>query len=158
MFFLLEEIQLDIRSSKQKLSVYTMKSPYKTNLLSIQIDKYEMKTHSKILTFIFRFYTSSLLVTYDGADKQTSLNDASTDAQSNDKIDKKTKPFDQKFTEFDDRRAKSFDEKEFDKKSFGQNLVDVRIIDFAHSTHKGLKDSTLHLGPDLGFIHGIQVA
>jgi len=35
-------------------------------------------------------------------------------------------------------------------------LVDVRIIDFAHSTHKGLKDSTLHFGPDEGFIYGIE--
>jgi inositol-hexakisphosphate kinase len=35
-------------------------------------------------------------------------------------------------------------------------LVDVRIIDFAHSTHKGLKDSTLHNGPDEGFIYGIE--
>ncbi len=35
-------------------------------------------------------------------------------------------------------------------------LVDVRIIDFAHSTHKGLRDSTLHVGPDEGFIFGIE--
>lgn len=40
--------------------------------------------------------------------------------------------------------------------SQSDDLVDVRIIDFAHSTHRGLKDSTLHDGPDRGFIHGIQ--
>lgn len=59
-----------------------------------------------------RFYTSSLLVTYDGA---SNLGMSQSD-----------------------------------------DLVDVRIIDFAHSTHRGLKDSTLHDGPDRGFIHGIQ--
>ena len=62
----------------------------------------------------FRFYTSSLLVTYDGASKFSSSVETSDD------------------------------------------LVDVRIIDFAHSTHRGLKDSTLHDGPDRGFICGIQ--
>jgi hypothetical protein len=41
--------------------------------------------------------------------------------------------------------------------SLSSELVDVRIIDFAHSTHQGLKDSTLHDGPDRGFINGIQV-
>ena len=41
-------------------------------------------------------------------------------------------------------------------KNVEEDLVDVRIIDFAHSTHKGLKDSTLHVGPDRGFIDGIQ--
>ena len=35
-------------------------------------------------------------------------------------------------------------------------LVDVRIIDFAHSTHKGLKDAVLHQGPDEGFIKGLK--
>jgi hypothetical protein len=103
------------------------------------------------------------LVTYDGAAKQSSLTDVEkTDAKSKDKKSKsfeKQSALDQKSTqtdrEFDDRRAKSFDETEFDKKS-RQNLVDVRIIDFAHSTHKGLKDATLHAGPDLGFIDGIQ--
>ena len=61
-----------------------------------------------------RFYTSSLLVTYDGASQFSSTIETSDE------------------------------------------LVDVRIIDFAHSTHRGLKDSTLHDGPDRGFICGIQ--
>jgi hypothetical protein len=73
-----------------------------------------------LYSLIDRFYTSSLLVTYDGAAGQTSNDETSKDEMSNDE------------------------------------LVDVRIIDFAHSTHSGLTDSTLHDGPDQGFIHGIQ--
>lgn len=35
-------------------------------------------------------------------------------------------------------------------------LVDVRIIDFAHSTHKGLGDPVLYSGPDRGFLFGLE--
>jgi len=35
-------------------------------------------------------------------------------------------------------------------------LVDVKIIDFAHSTHRGLRDSTVHEGPDQGFLFGLD--
>lgn len=34
--------------------------------------------------------------------------------------------------------------------------VDVRLIDFAHSTHKGLQDSVEHEGPDQGFLFGLE--
>lgn len=34
--------------------------------------------------------------------------------------------------------------------------VDVRLIDFAHSTHRGLMDSSLHEGPDKGFLFGLE--
>jgi len=35
-------------------------------------------------------------------------------------------------------------------------LVDVRIIDFAHSTHKGLDDPVIYSGPDHGFLFGLE--
>jgi hypothetical protein len=35
-------------------------------------------------------------------------------------------------------------------------LVDVRIIDFAHSTHKGLDDPVVYSGPDHGFLFGLE--
>ena len=56
----------------------------------------------------YRFYTASLLITYDG------------------KIGPK------------------------------DPLFDLRLIDFAHSTHKGLRDPVVHEGPDSGFIHGLK--
>ncbi|XP_023325142.1 inositol hexakisphosphate kinase 1 [Eurytemora carolleeae] len=36
------------------------------------------------------------------------------------------------------------------------NHVDVKLIDFAHSTHRGLRDSTVHEGPDKGFLFGLE--
>lgn len=35
-------------------------------------------------------------------------------------------------------------------------FVDVRIIDFAHSTHKGLEDPVVYTGPDQGFLFGLE--
>ena len=63
----------------------------------------------------YRFYTSSLLITYDGL----------VAAEDDDDV-------------------------------INSDLVDARIIDFAHSTHKGLRDSTQHVGPDEGFIMGLK--
>jgi len=34
--------------------------------------------------------------------------------------------------------------------------VDVRLIDFAHSTHRGLQDAVEHEGPDQGFLYGLE--
>ncbi|KAK9502981.1 hypothetical protein O3M35_011651 [Rhynocoris fuscipes] len=34
-------------------------------------------------------------------------------------------------------------------------LTDVRIIDFAHSTHSGMSDSVSYTGPDQGFLFGL---
>lgn len=61
----------------------------------------------------YRFYTASLLITYDG------LNPAA-------------------------QTSKDFP------------TYDVRMIDFAHSTHKGLRDEVVHEGPDSGFIQGLK--
>ena len=33
--------------------------------------------------------------------------------------------------------------------------MDLRIIDFAHSTHEGMRDAVLHVGPDGGFVFGL---
>jgi len=37
-----------------------------------------------------------------------------------------------------------------------KELVDLRLIDFAHSTHKGLKDASVHEGPDQGLLFGLN--
>ena len=37
-----------------------------------------------------------------------------------------------------------------------KELVDIRLIDFAHSTHKGLNDASVHEGPDQGFLFGLD--
>ena len=63
----------------------------------------------------FRFFTSSLLVIYDG---QEPLHDQP------------------------ERSARAD--------------VDVRMIDFAHATHKDFDDPVQHTGPDQGFIFGVE--
>lgn len=36
-------------------------------------------------------------------------------------------------------------------------MVDVRMIDFAHSTFKGFRDDpTVHDGPDRGYVFGLE--
>lgn len=62
-----------------------------------------------------RFYTSSLLIIYDGHD-----------------------------VDVDDSVG-----------SVAQR-VDMRMIDFAHATHKDLGDPTLHFGPDVGYMFGLH--
>lgn len=38
-----------------------------------------------------------------------------------------------------------------------QTDVDVRMIDFAHSTHRGFReDKAVHKGPDKGYLFGVQ--
>nr|XP_040572371.1 inositol hexakisphosphate kinase 1-like isoform X2 [Lepeophtheirus salmonis] len=70
----------------------------------------------------FRFYTSSLLVSYDGYLDPKIING----------------------------------KKNILNRVSDENVVDVRIIDFAHSTHKGLKDTVHYEGPDQGFIFGLN--
>lgn len=44
-----------------------------------------------------------------------------------------------------------------DKAGPGSNPVDVRMIDFAHSTHSGFQnDTTVHSGPDQGYLYGLK--
>lgn len=41
--------------------------------------------------------------------------------------------------------------------SSAQPKVDVRMIDFAHSTFKGFRDDpTVHDGPDMGYVFGLE--
>ncbi|XP_037068736.1 inositol hexakisphosphate kinase 1-like [Pollicipes pollicipes] len=63
----------------------------------------------------FRFFTSSLLVIYDGQEPRHDVPESSA------RVD-----------------------------------VDVRMIDFAHATHKDFDDPVQHSGPDQGFIFGVE--
>ncbi|XP_056095956.1 inositol hexakisphosphate kinase 1 isoform X1 [Rhinichthys klamathensis goyatoka] len=72
----------------------------------------------------YRFYSSSLLIIYEGKDPECA--DPSEESQAS-----QDKP-----------RALS---------------VDVRMIDFAHSTFKGFRDDqTVHDGPDRGYVLGLE--
>ncbi|XP_069500291.1 inositol hexakisphosphate kinase 1 [Ambystoma mexicanum] len=72
----------------------------------------------------YRFYSSSLLVIYDGK-KCPTLAETLQDAPSS--------------------------------SSSSMPKVDVRMIDFAHSTFKGFRDdATVHDGPDKGYVFGLK--
>lgn len=87
----------------------------------------------------FRFYTSSLLVMYDGAVESSSRHHHHCSPR----LDNDTS----------------------DKCSYGLQHtwdkhwpeVEVRMIDFAHSTHQGFcEDKIIHYGPDKGYLFGLQ--
>lgn len=66
----------------------------------------------------YRFYSSSLLIIYDGIDRPRSADPLSQEPPPN---------------------------------------VDVRMIDFAHSTFKGFRDDPkVHDGPDKGYVLGLR--
>ncbi|CAG2160546.1 unnamed protein product [Oppiella nova] len=81
----------------------------KVDLIRLMIQKLEDMLSVVENLDTFRFYTTSLLILYEGNVDQISINDT--------------------------------------------NLVDIRIIDFAHSTHQGMGDNTTDIdnsGPDRG--------
>eukprot|EP00088_Acartia_fossae_P055532 TRINITY_DN6443_c0_g2_i2.p1 TRINITY_DN6443_c0_g2~~TRINITY_DN6443_c0_g2_i2.p1 ORF type:complete len:449 (+),score=91.23 TRINITY_DN6443_c0_g2_i2:94-1440(+) len=147
----------------------------------------------------YRFYTSSLLVIYDGnINNQSCLNDRHLDDSSQLRNSLSTTSLLQLSgrnliggSEGEDTQlSRSLDDTSFHSAYINQNtsswswkrsasytslssledipsdkglfsssankIVSVKIIDFAHSTHSGLKDPTLHEGPDRGFLLGID--
>ena len=92
----------------------------------------------------FRFYSSSLLIMYGGEAKPGSNTD-----------------FDIK-TDNENTPGCSTCNSEQDVASHGcqtlyETEVDVRMIDFAHSTHRGFReDKAVHKGPDRGYLFGLQ--
>lgn len=75
----------------------------------------------------FRFYTSSLLVTYDGEELEEDEEEENQQAERKDSTGYIEDP-----------------------------KVNVRMIDFAHSTHRGMGDETVYTGPDDGFLFGLR--
>lgn len=90
----------------------------------------------------FRFYSSSLLIMYGGEAKEGS-----------------NAGFDQK-TNNENTLESSIPEHKVEShgcQTMYQTDVDVRMIDFAHSTHRGFReDKAVHKGPDKGYLFGVQ--
>lgn len=86
----------------------------------------------------YRFYSSSLLIMYDGKDPILELRHKCLDLSIQENLQQLT--------------SKSYDS------CFSQPpKVDVRMIDFAHSTFKGFRDDiTVHQGPDKGYVLGLD--
>ncbi|XP_062923828.1 inositol hexakisphosphate kinase 1 isoform X1 [Mobula hypostoma] len=91
----------------------------------------------------YRFYSSSLLIIYDGKEEKLETQQNSAEVLSQDNIQED---------------SSSLPSSSFSLTSTG-NLpkIDVRMIDFAHSTYKGFRDDqTVHDGPDRGYIFGLE--
>ena len=133
----------------------------RTDVIRALLEK--LSTLRKLLSELdsFRFYTSSLLVTYDGSSSyqwspvpRNSFSTSSLMLISGDKCPSRTceRPrtrhrsvSDSTCQHSDQSRARS-----------SSDLVDLRLIDFAHSTHRGLQDSCVHQGPDQGLLFGLD--
>ena len=79
----------------------------------------------------FRFYSSSLLLIYDGKESSHGFSCSLADSAGSDDL------------------TGSWSGK-------GKPRVGVRMIDFAHSTHHGFRDHEVHHGPDTGYILGLD--
>lgn len=92
----------------------------------------------------FRFYSSSLLIMYGGKrvlQEKNSQHDRSVDeAAINSVMDSATQDNSEHLALTQDDNC----------------LVDVRMIDFAHSTHRGFSDDAPHQGIDDGYLFGVQ--
>ena len=102
----------------------------------------------------FRFFTSSLLIVYDGAGKEM-------EEEEGEGADRKDGIMDDHETTAPEKSVKSNLSGATQSASNGFNLqelrkqVDVRMIDFARSTHHGMTDQSSYLGPDEGYIQGL---
>lgn len=82
----------------------------------------------------FRFFTSSLLIIYDGLDESS--------GSFHNRLD-------------NDQTATALAHRS--NYESPPSLIDVRIIDFAHATHRGVAlDSPVYGGPDDGIIFGLK--
>ncbi|XP_061473704.1 inositol hexakisphosphate kinase 1 [Rhineura floridana] len=91
----------------------------------------------------YRFYSSSLLIIYDGKDTRS-------ETYMERRAEMRLKQVDLSLPE-------SLQDASSTESVTFQPKVDVRMIDFAHSTFKGFRDDpTVHDGPDMGYVFGLE--
>lgn len=106
----------------------------------------------------FRFYSSSLLIIYDGADwsripgslPPKDRDSAAASSRSVRKSGAESAVCTSDASCVSPETAPA-------PETIPPPKIDVRMIDFAHATHQGfLQDKTTHVGPDHGYIFGLQ--
>ncbi|KAJ6667747.1 hypothetical protein lerEdw1_016068 [Lerista edwardsae] len=91
----------------------------------------------------YRFYSSSLLIIYDGKDSRSETN-----------IERRAETC---LKQADGSLPEGLQDASMTESLTVQPKVDVRMIDFAHSTFKGFRDDpTVHDGPDMGYVFGLE--
>ena len=127
----------------------------RTDVISALLVKLE--NLRKLLTELdsFRFYTSSLLVTYDGSSNyqwspvpRNSFSTSTLGLISGDTDTCSTRVLNRSMSDTTCHTG--------DMSHTPGDIVDIRLIDFAHSTHRGLQDSCIHEGPDQGLLFGLD--
>jgi inositol-hexakisphosphate kinase len=98
---------------KNALKKFLLNDNYsRLNLIPLLLEQLESLYSVIVKLETFRFYTSSLLILYEGMDSHIETN---------------------------------------------TKAIDIRMIDFAHSTHQFMSiDKTVHKGPDRGYIFGLN--
>ena len=130
----------------------------------------------------FRFYSSSLLIMYDGYEVENADSPSQSQAQQRhrDTLEQQQQQQQQQGeaassagqnsnsndaslrsdTTHDASQSDNTNYMQWETTQFEQQLqqkVDVRMIDFAHTTHEGFRgDRTLHAGPDKGYLFGLE--
>ncbi|XP_041357349.1 inositol hexakisphosphate kinase 1-like [Gigantopelta aegis] len=93
----------------------------------------------------FRFYSSSLLILYDGAYRTADHHAGEASANS------------RPHTVHDDEVATGDKDKENgDCMDKTEDKLDVRMIDFSHATFDGFDDDLIHTGPHSGYLFGLD--
>ncbi|XP_053151214.1 inositol hexakisphosphate kinase 1 isoform X2 [Hemicordylus capensis] len=91
----------------------------------------------------YRFYSSSLLIIYDGKESRS-------ETHLECRAEMRLKQVDNSLPESRQDACST-------EPLPVQPKVDVRMIDFAHSTFKGFRDDpTVHDGPDMGYVFGLE--
>lgn len=107
----------------------------------------------------FRFYSSSLLIMYEGSDYDESA-EASTYMASSEATGPEGSHRDSTNNQYkasDTAHWDSYHSHSSKECPRQQCKVDVRMIDFAHATHQGFRgDRTVHTGPDNGYLFGLE--
>jgi len=96
----------------------------------------------------FRFYSSSLLVMYGGKEGQNVEHSEDECEHMADNVSTSGQSEECGSMEGTSQAQKN--------KDINEDLVDVRMIDFAHSTHHGYQDDERHKGVDQGYLFGLQ--
>lgn len=113
----------------------------------------------------FRFYSSSLLIMYDGVDWDSEDSDSLCAHGSSDEDEEEMSDEEQEEAscspaaeeEDDDFHAPPLWRATSKDSCLRCARVDVRMIDFAHVTHQGFRgDRTVHSGPDSGYLFGVK--
>ena len=98
----------------------------------------------------FRFYSSSLLLMYEG-DVEKKCDGASNTCCTSEKDQETRRKLD-----INRSHSSSSLNKSGNFNSHRSCKVDVRMIDFAHTTYGGFSGDRMHTGPDSGYLFGLK--